>query len=187
MAQLHVLLLVLANGHQVRLVEQDVRRHQAGIGKQAAIDVVRILGRLVLELGHAAELAEHGIALQHPAQFCVLVYMALDEQGVLLGVKAAGDVLGQLLQGAAAQICGVLPNGNGVQICHEVEAIVVVCPLGPVLHSAQVAAQGQVSGGLDAGEHSFLLLYYFTHNKRFLFQFFSFYHMNGRCARRFSE
>ena len=40
--------------------------------------------------------------------------------------------------------------------------------LRPVLHRAEVAAQGQVAGGLDAGEHS-LLLYDFFHSFRLVF------------------
>ena len=42
-----MLLLVAANGHQVRLIEQDVSSHQGGIGEQTRVDVVRILGGLV--------------------------------------------------------------------------------------------------------------------------------------------
>ena len=136
MAQLHMLLLILPYGHQIRLIQQNVRRHQAGIGKQAAIDVVRVLGGLVLELGHPAQLAEHGIALQHPAQLRVLVHMALDEEGVLLRIQAAGNVLGQLLQGAPPQIRRVLTDGDGVKVCHKVEAVIFLCPLGPVFHGA---------------------------------------------------
>ena len=134
MAQLHVLLLILAHRHQIRLVQQNVRRHQAGVREQAAVDIVRILGGLVLELGHPAQLAEHGIALQHPAQLRVLVHMALDEKGILLRVQAAGDVLGQLLQGTPPQIRRVLPDGDGVKVCHKVEAVIFLCPLGPVFH-----------------------------------------------------
>ena len=48
MAQLHVLLLILAHRHQIGLVQQNVRRHQSGIGEQTAVDVVRILADLSL-------------------------------------------------------------------------------------------------------------------------------------------
>ena len=149
-----MLLLVLTYRHQIRLVKQDIRRHQGGVGKQAAIDVFRILGRLVLELGHTAQLSKHGIAVEHPAQLCMLVYVALDKQGVLLRVQSAGNVLRQLFQGAAAKIRRVLANRNGVQIRHKIKAVIRVRPLCPILDGSQVRAQGQVSGRLDAGEHS---------------------------------
>ena len=61
-AQLHMLALVLAYGHQVRLVEQDVRRHEHRVGEEAGGDVVGVLLGLLLELGHAAELTELGAA-----------------------------------------------------------------------------------------------------------------------------
>ena len=50
--QLAVLLLIVAHRHQVGLVQQDISCHQGRIGKQSAVDVLRILGGLVLELGH---------------------------------------------------------------------------------------------------------------------------------------
>ena len=93
----------------------------------------------------------------------MLVDMGLDEQGVLLGVQAAGDVLGQLLQGPAAQGCRVLADGDGVQVGHKIEALILIGTLGPVLHRAQVASQGQIAAGLDAGEHPLFLNLDFFH------------------------
>ena len=154
--QLAVLLLVVANGNQVGLVQQDIRSHQCRIGKQTAVDILGMLGRLVLELSHTAQLAEHGIAVQNPAQLSVLVNVGLDEEGVLLRVQAAGDVLGQLLQSAAAQVGRVLTDGDGVQVRHKVEAVIFIGTLSPVLHSAEVRTQGHITGRLDAGKHSFL-------------------------------
>ena len=132
-----MLFLVLAHGDEVGLVEENVRCHEGGVGEQAAVDVVLMLGGLVLELGHAAELTEHGVAVEHPAQFGVLGDVGLDEQGVFLRVQAAGDILGQLLQGAPAQVGGVLAHGDGVHIRHEIVAVKLLRPGGPVLDSAQ--------------------------------------------------
>ena len=123
-----------------------------------------MLGGLVLELGHAGQLAEHGVAVQHPAQLSVRGDVGLDEQGVLLRVQAAGDVLGQLLQGAAAQVGGILPDGDGVHVRHEVVAVKLVRPLDPVLDGAQIVAQVQVAAGLDARQHYFLGSSFFFHD-----------------------
>ena len=57
------LLLVVADGDEVRLIEEDVRRHEDGIGKQAGVDVVRVFSRLILKLRHAGQLPEHGVAV----------------------------------------------------------------------------------------------------------------------------
>ena len=118
-----------------------------------------MLGRLVLELGHAAQFAEHGIAVQNPAQLGVLVHMGLDEQGVLLRIQAAGNVLSQLLQGTAAQICGSLADSNGVQVSHEIEALIQIRSCAPVLDGSEVVSDGEVSRGLNARENYFLIVF----------------------------
>ena len=151
-----MLLLILANRHEIRLIQQNVTGHQAGVSKQTCVDVICILCRFVLELGHAAQFAEHGVAIQYPTKLRMLVHMGLNEQGVFLRVEAAGDVLCQLLQSTPAQISRILPHGNGMQVSHKVEAFILICTFCPILHRAQIRAQSQISGGLDAGEHSFL-------------------------------
>ena len=159
-ADLHMLLLVLPHRHEVGLVEQDIGGHEAGVGEQAGVDVVGVLGGLVLELGHAGQLPEHGVAVQHPAQLRVLVDVGLDEDGVLGRVQAAGDVGGDLGQGAAAELGRVLADGDGVQVGHEPVAVKLVGQLPPVLDGPQVVAQVQVSAGLDAGEEHFLFVFH---------------------------
>ena len=91
-----MLALVFSHGHQVCLVEQDVRRHEHRIGEETGGDVVGVLLGFLLKLGHAAELAELGAAAQHPTELCVLGDMALDKHDAFLGVQAAGNVLSQL-------------------------------------------------------------------------------------------
>lgn len=113
-AELDVLLLVAADGDVVRLVEQNVRRHQCGVGEQTAVDVLCVLGALVLELRHARELTEHGVAVEHPAELRVRGDMALDKERVLFRIQAAGNVLRELLNGAPAQVGGVLAHGDRV-------------------------------------------------------------------------
>ena len=91
-----MLLLVAADGDKVGLVEQDIRGHERGIGEQAGVDIIRIFGRLILELRHAGKLAEHGVAVEHPAELRVRGDVALDEKSVLFRVKTAGNVLREL-------------------------------------------------------------------------------------------
>ncbi len=79
--------------------------------------------------------------------------MALDEQSVLLRVQAAGDVLGELLHGTPPQVRGLLPHRDGVEVRHEIIAVVVVGPLRPVADRAHIGAERQLAAGLDAREH----------------------------------
>ncbi len=50
-----MLLLILANGHGVGLVEQDVRRHQHWIGVETRARQFAIFPSLRLELRHAIQ------------------------------------------------------------------------------------------------------------------------------------
>lgn len=133
--QLHVLLLVLSHRHIVGLIEENVRSHERGISEEATVDIVRILGRLILKLGHTRQFTKHGIAVEHPAQLGMLVDVGLDEQGVLLRVQTTGNILGQLLQRAPTQVGGVLTHGDGVQVCHEIVTIIFLSPGRPILNA----------------------------------------------------
>ncbi len=80
--QFQVLALVLADGHQVGVVEQHVGRLQHRIGEQADRGgVAALLLRLVLELRHPRRLPEAGETAQHPSEFGVGGHVALHEDG----------------------------------------------------------------------------------------------------------
>ena len=160
-----MLALILADRNIVGLIQQDIRRHEAGIGEQAAVYIIGVLCAFILKLRHAAQLAEHGVAIEYPAKLRMLVNMALQEQDVLLRVYAAGNVLGKLLEAAAAQQLGILAHGERVQIGHEIITVKFLGSCAPVLHRAQVIAEVQIARGLDAGQHTFLfyLIFHFRY------------------------
>ena len=87
--ELQVLALVVADRHEVGLVQQDVGRHQHRVGEQARAGRIprRPLPDLVLELGHAGKLAHAGGALEEPGQLGMLMDVALDEQRATLRVQ----------------------------------------------------------------------------------------------------
>ncbi|MPM37082.1 hypothetical protein SDC9_83688 [bioreactor metagenome] len=153
-----MLLLILTHRHQMGLIQQNVRRHEAGVGKQAGVDVIRVGRGFILKLGHARELAEHGVAVEHPGKLGVLRHMGLDENDALVGVQPAGDKLGKQLQTLAAQVGGVLPHGDGVLIHHAVHGVVLVLQQHPVAQGSQIIAQGDFSAGLSSAEYDLLLL-----------------------------
>ena len=161
-AELDVLFLVVPDGDKVRLVEQDIRRHEGGVGEQAAVYIVCVLGALVFELRHAGELSEHGEAVEHPAEFRVRGDVALHEERHLVRVEPAGDILRELFQRPPPQVRGDLAHGDGVHIHYAVEGVVVVDHVHPVPDGAHIGAESQVAGGLDAREHGFS----FIHRKR---------------------
>lgn len=61
-----MLLLVCADRHKIRLVKQNVRRHQHGICEKPCVDIFGMLLRFVLKLRHAAELAHLREAAENP-------------------------------------------------------------------------------------------------------------------------
>ena len=87
-----MLLLVLADRHVRRLVEQDVGRHQHRIGVEAEPGHLALLAGLFLELGHPVEPAERGQAAEQPGELGVGGDHALVEDDAALGVDAGGDI-----------------------------------------------------------------------------------------------
>ena len=157
-----MLLLILAHRDIVGLIEQDIRRHQRRIGEETAVDVLAVLGGLVLKLRHARELAEHRIAVQDPAELGVLRHVGLDEQRVLLGVQAAGDVLRQLLEASSSEVHRNLPHGDGVHVHDAVQAVILVLQRDPVFDCAHIRAQRQIAARLNARKDAFFLFHIVT-------------------------
>ena len=115
-------------------------------------------GRLIFELRHPAELAEHRIAVENPAQLGVRRDMALDKECILPGVQAARDILCELLQGPPPQVSRVLAHRNSVHVRHEIKAVKAISALSPLLHRPQIIAEMQVPGWLNPGQHHFFML-----------------------------
>ena len=80
-------------------------------------------------------------------------------------VDAGGQQHGRGLAGMAAEGRRLLPDGQGVQVGHHIQAVELILELGPVADRPDVVAQGKGAGGLDAGQNNALALALFTHEK----------------------
>ena len=109
--------LVLTDRHKIRLVKQNVRCHQAWVGKQPGVDVVGVLLRFVLKLRHTLQFAELGVAVQNPRKLGVGGNVALQEKRTALRVNAAGKQQCVGFQCVVTQFRGFLSHGDGVQVC----------------------------------------------------------------------
>ena len=109
-----------------------------------------MLARLFLELGHPVEPAEPGDAVEHPGQTRVIRVLALIEQDILFRVDAGGDIGGGHDARALAQIVGVLPLRDGVHVDHAIDALILALQVRPVADRAEIIAEMEVAGGLDA-------------------------------------
>ena len=161
-----MLRLIHTDRHEVGLVQQNIRRHQRGVGEQTCIDVVRMLGALVLELRHARQLAEHGIAVEHPGKLGMRGHMRLYIKRILLRIETASHVECQRLIGVTAQIGRNLPHGDGMHVCHAVKALVLVRKRIKIAQCAEVVSDGEVARGLHTGKDHFFCI---QHEKRFPF------------------
>ena len=152
---LDVLALVVADGHLVGVVEQDVRRLQRRVGEQAGGDELAFpLGRLVLELRHAGQLAEAHRALHDPGELAVLVDVALHEHGRHVRVEADGEQDGGEIDSALADHARLLGDGEGVQVDDAVEGVVLVLMQRPRPQRPEVTPEVDVARWLDARQHS---------------------------------
>ena len=147
-----MLLLIYSHRHNVCLIEQDVRRHQHRVSEKPGVDIVRMLGRLVLELGHPVQLAHVGKAVQDPGQLRVSGHMRLVVDTVLLRIQTGRDVEDEERSGSLPQSRRVLAHSDRVHVHHAVEALVLVTQCDPVLQCSQIVSKGQVSCRLHPAE-----------------------------------
>lgn len=147
--ELQVLALVVADRHQIGLVEQDVARHQHRVGEQAGRHEVLALA-LVLELGHPAELAVARDGLQQPGRLGVRLDVALHEHRRALRVEADREQHRREVERRAAQRRRVVRHGDRVEVDDAEERVAALLRLDVLAEASGVVAEVLVAGGLDA-------------------------------------
>ena len=149
--ELYVLLLIFAHGDLMRAVDQDIRRHQHGIGEEAGVYVIRVLCGFILELGHAGKLAHVCGAAKQPRKLRVLVNVALDEERAPFGIDAAGDEQRRHRAGLLPQFVGIVPHRKRVHIRdHIIAVFIILLHELPVAESPDVVAERWNARRLDA-------------------------------------
>jgi hypothetical protein len=160
--ELEVLALVVAHRHPVRVVGEDVGGHEHRVVEQP--DAHRLVPArafpvgLVLELGHPAQLAHGGHAVEDPGELGVLAYVALHEQGAALRVESGREQEHHGAPGGVGEGGRLVGHGHRVEVDDAVEGVGggrdVVLRGDPVPNRAQVVAEVLLAGGLDAREHA---------------------------------
>ena len=150
--QLQMLLLIVADRHMRRAIDQNVGGHQHRIVEQADRSVFAILAGLVLELRHAVQPADARHAVQHPGEFGVFRHLALVEDDVLLRIDAAGDEGGGDFAGVVAQLDRILRHSDRVQIDDAIDALMRVLQGDEFGDRAEIIPQMQIAGRLHTGE-----------------------------------
>jgi len=152
---LDVLPLVVANGHLVGVVEQNVGGLKGGVCEQASRDEFGLsLGRLVLELCHAAQFAERHRALHDPTELAVGGDMALHENRRHIGVQTDGKKHRRKLQSIHADDARFFGDGQRMQVDDAVKNVGFVLSFDPVSQGTQIVAEMNLAGGLNARQNA---------------------------------
>ena len=150
---LQVLLLVLAHGHMVRIVQQDVRGHEHRVAEEPSVHILEPVG-LVLEAvcQRQARIGEE--AAEVPAELRGLGHVALPVEHGAGGVQSTGQPRCGHAMGVRPQHGRVLDLGQGMQVGDEQEGLVagVVAERDRGADGAQHVAQVGRAGALYAGE-----------------------------------
>ena len=156
--ELEVLPLVVADRDDVGLVEQDVAGHQHRVGEEPGGDELAALA-LVLELGHAAQLAVARHSRQQPRRLRVRGDVALAEDRRALRVEAGREEHRREVERPRAQVVGVVLDGDRVQVDDAEEAVAALLRRRVLAEAADQVAEVLVARRLDAAEdpHSSLL------------------------------
>ena len=108
------------------------------------------------ELGHAAQPAEAGGAVEEPLQFAVRGDLCLIEQDGFGRIDPAGNQRRRHFAGVGGEFGWHMRLADGVEIGQKEEAFAaggrgIVLHGHPVADRAQIVAEVEIAGGLDAG------------------------------------
>ena len=107
--------LVVADRHEVGLVEQDVARHQDRVGEEPGRDELLALA-LVLELRHPAELPVARDRREEPRRLRVRRHVALREHRRPLRVEPGREEQRRQVERPLAQVGRVVVDGDRVEV-----------------------------------------------------------------------
>ena len=144
--QFDVLGLVAADRDAFRVVEQDVRGHEARIGEQRRSRAG--LAALLLELDHPAELADVRGAFEQVAELHMGGNVRLHEHGRPFRIEPGRQEQRGRGYGQPAQPVRFVLRGECVQVGHEIEPVVLV--VAKAAQGAEIVAQRQRTGRGDA-------------------------------------
>ena len=154
--KLEMLLLILADWHEIRLIKQNIRRHERGIREKTEIDVFGRFLALFLELRHTARFAELRVAIEHPGKLRVLRNVRLHEQNALFGIESDCEKERDEIVSATAQILRDVVHRDCVHIRHGVNTPVLVLQSYHIFQRADVVSELQITRGFERAVHDFL-------------------------------
>ena len=152
--QLHVRKLILAHGHAVRLVHQNIRGHQHGVAQETRVAEVLVADLLLLFLVGGVPLQpgnrrDHG---QQQRKLGMFLDGGLPENHALFGIKTGGDPVLHHFVDIIPHPGGVrVVAGQGVPVSDEEVGFFRALQLHIIFQHAEIVAQMQRARGAHAG------------------------------------
>src|SRR5690606_23565600 len=105
---------------------------------------------LLLELRHAVQPAHARDAVEHPRKFRMARNLALVEDDRLVGIDTGGEIGTRDLADIVGQFGRILPQRDGVHVDDAIDARILILQRHETPDGAEIIAEMQVAGGLDA-------------------------------------
>ena len=134
-----MLLLVIADRNDVRIVQENIRRHQNRISQKSRADRFLAL-TLCLELRHAEQLACVRAAVQNPAKLRVSRHLRLHEDDGFFRIDADSQIECRDVQNVLLEHLRLLRYGDRVFIYDAVDAFVILLQLHELLERPKIVS-----------------------------------------------
>ena len=144
-----MLFLVLAYGHQVGVIHQDVRGHQHGIGKEGVAGG-KAFGDLVLVGVTALQQSYGAYGAEYPGQFIDFRHGRLAEEDAFFRVQPHRQEVRRQIFAVFAQGVRVVYGAHGVVIRQKVVGFSAVLHADGRFHGSEVVADVQFAAGLKS-------------------------------------
>ena len=144
-----VLTLIDADGYEICLIQENIRRHEHGIVHQSHVHVFGVAGGFILVLRHALHFAHIRDGIEHPREFGVRRDVGLHVERALFGIDAAGDIERGKFERAAAQKRRLLPHRDGVHIGNGVKTGEFALHIHPITDRADIISDGKIAARLN--------------------------------------
>ena len=148
-----MLLLILADGHDVAVVDEDVGGHEHWVGEEAGAGD-EAAGGFVFEGMSIFQHRDGGDAAEQPRQFSDFGDVALAKEGRSSWVEAAGEEIESELAAMVAEDDRIVDSGQGVIVSNEIQGFAFMLQANGGLHHAEIISEVGAACGLDAGENA---------------------------------
>ena len=145
-----VLFLIAPNGDRIGIINQNVRRHQHRISKEAMVRG-NPFGDFIFVTGAALQQAHRSNRRQHPGQLRHFRHIRLAKENRLLRIQPAGQEIQRHIQRIGAALLGIEQRSHRVIIGDEIKGLPFFLQFNGWPHHPKIIPDVQRAGRLYAG------------------------------------